>query len=301
MIVGRNFRQAAAVLAAVVFLAGGCGRRESASSGRMLVAASIAPLADFARNVGGDLVEVELLVPTSASPHVYQLEPNQMRILSRASVLVLNGVGLEFWADSAIDAADNPKLKVVRTAEGIEIIGGPCDHGHDHTGGNPHVWLSPTLAIHQVKKIRDTFADADPDNKATYAANADAYIRQLRQLDEYIQAEVKTFSNKRFIAFHPAWVYFARDYGLTQAAVIEESPGREPSSAELREVVKTARKLKAEAIFAEPQFSPKAAEVIAEEAGAKVLILDPLGQPPDYDYIKTMRTNLDRMAQGLKQ
>jgi len=108
------------------------------------------------------------------------------------------------------------------------------------------------------------------------------------------------FKSRSFISFHPAWVYFARRYGLTEAATIERSPGREPSPAEIREVVDTARRIRAKAIFAEPQFSPKAAEVIAGETGARVLMLDPLGKPPDYDYIKTMRDDLAQMSRALK-
>lgn len=264
----------------------------------MIVAASIAPMADFAGNVGGDLVDVELLVPPGASPHTYQLDPEQMRLLSKASVLVLNGVNLEFWADKAIGGAENPKLIVVRTAEGLPLIGSPEDHIHE--GGNPHVWLDPIYAIYQVQAIRDAFTKADPAHKSQYTANAADYIRKLRQLDADIRSQVRSFRHKRFVAFHPSWVYFARRYGLVQAAVIEESPGREPSPSHIREIVESAKRMHAKAIFAEPQFSPKAAQVIADEVGAKVLMLDPLGKPPDYDYVKTMRGNLKQMAEALR-
>ncbi|OFX17759.1 MAG: hypothetical protein A2Z18_01840 [Armatimonadetes bacterium RBG_16_58_9] len=268
------------------------------SSNRMVVAASISPLADFAKKVGGDLVEVELLVPAGASPHTFQLTPQQMNTLSKASVLILNGVGLEFWADKAISAADNPNLKVVRTADGLDIID-DVDEEHGK-GGNPHVWLSPVCAISQVKAIRDAFIEADPQHKYSYAANAAHFIGQLEQLDSEIRRQVESFSTNKFVAFHPAWVYLARDYGLVQAAVIEKSPGVEPSPSEASDVVRTVRKIEARAIFAEPQFSPKVAEVIAQESGARVLILDPLGKPDDYDYIKMMRANLKQMAEALR-
>lgn len=283
----------------VALIAAGCGRAPEPHQGKMIVAASIAPLYDFSRQVGGSLVDVELLVPPGASPHTYQIEPAQMKVLSRASVLVLNGVGLEYWADKAVDAADNPRLIVVRTAEGLPIVGkGKDPH---HPSGNPHVWLDPRMAIRQVEAIRDAFAKADPAHSKVYAENAERFIQKLRALDEEIRKRVKTFRSRSFIAFHPAWVYFAKEYGLDQAAVIEESPGKEPSPSHIRKIIETARKLKVKAVFAEPQFSPKAAQVIADEVGAKVLILDPLGQPPNYSYIETMRRNLDRMAKGLGQ
>ena len=271
--------------------------RTKGKGAKMLVAAGIAPMASFAEAIGGDLVDVELMVPPGASPHTYQPEPRDMKILGKASVLALNGVGLEFWADKAVDAAGNPKLIVVRTADGLKII--DSTHNKVHPGGNPHVWLDPINAIHQVEAIRDAFIKADPTHKAAYERNADRYIAQLRQLDREIRAKVSTFKSRSFVTFHPSWVYFARRYGLTEAAEIEKSPGREPSPSDMRDVIDTVRRVKARAIFAEPQFSPKAAEAIGEETGAKVLLLDPLGKPPDYDYIKTMRGNLEQMAKAM--
>jgi len=286
------------VLAALALLVVGCADSTPQRSGKMLVAASIAPLADFAQKVGGDLVEVERLVPPGASPHTYQLTSHQMKVLARASVLVLNGVNLEFWADKAVAAADNPKLIVVRTADGLDIIGA-SDQGHEK-GGNPHVWLSPVCAIHQVEAIRDAFVEADPDHKNEYTANADAFIAKLRELDSEIRRQADSFSVTQFVAFHSSWVYFAREYGLVQAGVIERNPGMEPSPSEVRDVIATVKRLKAKAIFAEPQFSAKAAEVIAEESNSKVLLLDPLGGPEHYDYLKTMRANLARIAEALR-
>ncbi|MHB9035185.1 MAG: metal ABC transporter substrate-binding protein [Armatimonadota bacterium] len=281
----------------VALVTAGCGRTTSKPNGKMLVAASIGPLGNFAREVGGNLVDVEVLVQPGASPHTYQLTTDQMEMLSTASVLVLNGIGLEFWADKAIDAASNPKLIVLRTGEGLPLLGSDEDHGH--SGGNPHVWLNPVYAIHQVEMIRDAFVKADPKHKKEYEANAKQYIGRLRQLDRDIRERVKTFRSKDFITFHSAWVYFAREYGLHEAAVIEKSPGKEPSPSELADVINVCRKVKAKAIFAEPQFSPKAAEVVAAECGAKVLMLDYIGTPPDYDYIKRMRDNLDQMTKAL--
>lgn len=282
-----------AIIAFAVCVAG-CSRT-NLPKGKMIVAASIPPLADFAKQVGGKYVDVTLLVGPGQSPHTYQIQPDQMRMLSEASVLVLNGVNLEFWADKAIDAANNPKLIVVKTADGLPTI-----DESDHGGGNPHVWLNPIYAIHQVEMIRDAYIKADPKHAVQYKTNANAYINKLKQLDKDIRAEVKTFKQKQFVAFHSAWVYFAREYGLKQAAVIEESPGKEPTPVQIKHVVDTIKRIKAKAIFAEPQFSPKAAEVIASETGAKVLFLDPLGRPPHYSYISMMRYDVAEMAKALK-
>ena len=281
---------------AVAACAGGAGPSPTAG-GRLLVAASIAPLADFARQVGGDHVQVITLVPPGASPHTYELTPSQVQQVARARLLVLNGVGLEYWADKLIEGADNPNLIVVDTSQGIEVLAGAAG---EH-GGNPHLWLDPENAIVQVNHIRDALVQADPAHADDYRANAERYIGELRALDREIASEVATWSSRQFIAFHPAWVYFARRYGLVQAAVIEESPGREPSPANVARIVKTAKRIGAKAIFAEPQFSPKAAQVIAEESGAQVLFLDPLGSNLDNpSYLSLMRYNVAQMAKALR-
>lgn len=285
-------------LIACILGAAGCARHAPKPSGRMLVIASIAPLADFAKQVGGNLVDVEVMVPPGASPHTYQIRTDQMENVSRASVLVLNGVGLEYWADKVIDAAGNPKLIVVHAAKGLPIIDSTDKHD---PGGNPHVWLDPIYAIRQVELIRDAFIKADPKHTSQYTANADRYIGKLKRLDADIRARVRQFKSKQFIAFHPAWVYFAQRYGLVQAAVIEEWPGKDPPPSKIREIVQTAKRLKVKAIFAEPQLSPKAAQVVAEEAGVEVLMLNPLeSSSGSSSYIEMVRTNMDQIEKALK-
>lgn len=280
----------------VVACAGGAGPSPTTDGGA-LVAASIAPLADFARQVGGDHVQVITLVPPGASPHTYELTPSQAEQVAKARLLVLNGVGLEYWADKVIQSADNPDLIVVDTSQGIEILEGDADE----PGGNPHIWLDPQNAIVQVGHIRDALIQADPAHADDYRANAERYIAELEALDQEIASEVATWSNRQFIAFHPAWVYFARRYGLEQAAVIEHSPGQEPSPAEVAQIVETARRIGAKAIFAEPQFSSKAAQAIAEESGSQVLFLDPLGSSlEDPTYLNLMRYDVAQMAKALQ-
>ncbi len=276
----------------------GCSREvEPSGIEKPVVTASIAPLADFASQVGGDHVQVITLVPPGASPHTYELTPSQVEQVSRARLLVLNGVGLEYWAEKLALSVNNPNLIVVDTSEGIDILRG--DGGEP--GGNPHIWLDPKSAAVQVGNIRDALTQADAVHADAYLANADRYVGRLRSLDQEITKSVATWSSRQFIAFHPAWVYFARSYGLVQAAAIEESPGREPSPADLAKIIETARHIGARAIFAEPQFSPKAAQTIAEESGAQVLFLDPLGSSlDDPSYLNLMRHNVAQMAEALR-
>jgi zinc transport system substrate-binding protein len=287
-------------LLAAVFVAG-VPMLEAGEGERLNVVASIAPLADFARQVGGDRVEVIMLVPPGASPHTYELKPSQVQQVARARLLILNGVGLEYWADKLVRAAHSPHLRVVDTSRGVPLLEGDSHDGHAQARGNPHIWLDPRQAMVQVKHVRDALVRADPAHADAYWANGGRYLGELEALGRAIAAEIATWRGREFIAFHPAWVYFARRYGLEQAAIIERSPGREPSPAELARIVDTARRIGARAIFAEPQFSPKAAETIARETGARVVFLDPLGSSlTDGGYLAMMRHNLAQMAQALR-
>lgn len=287
-------------LVVVTFLLGGCGGTPTPSAGKVKVAVSIAPLADLARQVGGEHVTVTTLVPSAASPHTYEPTPAQVKEVAEANVLALIGLGFEFWAEDVIESAANTDLIVVHTSEGIEVIHDEHEHEGDKIG-NPHIWLDPQNAMVQVRHLREALIEADPAHQAGYEANAEVYLAQLELLDEEIAAQVATWSHQEFIAFHPSWVYFAQRYGLTQAAVIEQTPGKEPSPAELAEIIETARRIGARAIFAETQFSPKVAETIAAESGAQVLFLNPLGgaEGPT-GYVEMMRYNVAQMERGMK-
>ncbi len=277
------------------FLSGCSKKAEPQDSGEMLVMASIPPLGDFAREVGRGRVRVKVLVPPGASPHTYELKPSQLKDLRHARVLVLVGLGLEFWADKAISAANNPNLIVVKTSEGLQILQG------DNGRGNPHVWLDPINAIHMVKLIRDAFIKADPEGKEVYQENTERYIEQLKDLDQEIRVTVSHFSSRKYVAFHPAWAYFAKRYGLQRVAVIEPIPGKEPSPSEILKMVKEIKAAGAGAIFAEPQTSSKVAQVISVETGIKLVVLDPLGGVPGREtYIDLMRYNLSQMEKALK-
>lgn len=277
------------------------GSAPAQEAGRMLVAASIVPIADFVAQVGGDRVEVLTMVPPGKSPHIYEPTPDQMRRLSRARLLVLNGVGLEFWSKKAVEAAANPDLKVVVLSEGMDILGVDRAHNHEHTSGNPHLWLSPRRAMVYVERIRDALIAVDPAGKEVYWTNAKRYLDELRKLDAEAREVVQRVRSRNIVVFHAAWDYFAHDYGLRIAAVIQKTPGKEPSPREIAEVVETLKREHAGALFAEPQLPPQAAQVIASEAGVPVLYLNPLGGvPPHEHYVDMMRDNLRQLEKALR-
>ncbi|MBU4392089.1 MAG: metal ABC transporter substrate-binding protein [Actinobacteria bacterium] len=182
---------------------------------------------------------------------------------------------------------------------------GEESEGHDHGVYDPHVWLDPNLAIYEVEAIRDGFIKADPENEDTYRENARRYIEELGELDEYVKGETSTFTEKKFVSFHPAFMYFAHRYGLEQVGVVEELPGKEPSAGEIAELIDGMKREGVKVIFTEPQFNPQAAQAIADEAGANVVLksLDPLGNPDDPEtctYIKLIKHDTGVMAEVMK-
>ncbi len=275
---------------------------------KLRVVATIYPLADMAVNVGGDLAEVKVLLPPGANPHTFEPRPSQIAEIFRAQVFIKVGAGLDFWADKFAAAAYRDGLKMVDCSRGIDLVGNDREHeketgGEDKEGhNNPHFWLDPVSAMMVVDNIARAMAQADPGSAKGYLKNAEVYKEKLKALDAAIEAAVAEFKKKEFVAFHSAWVYFARRYGLRQAAVIEPFPGKEPSPRHLAGVVKEARRIGAKAIFAEPQLNPKAAQVIAKEVGIKVLYLDPIGGPNlpgRSNYLELMRYNLSIFEEAL--
>lgn len=290
----------------VIFALAGCGETGADSHEKIKIATDIVPIADFCRNVGGNLVEVEALIPAGSNPHTYELTTRQMRFLSDANLLVINGLGLAPWTDDIFQSIRNEKLIKVVAGEAV-----PQDSlmAEAEAGGNeaydPHVWLDPTLVVYMINSIRDGLMAADPGHESIYRQNADDYIGELEGLDTLISRETAGFSSKKFIAFHPSWTYFARRYGLDQVGVIEERPGKEPSAAWIARLIDSIRSEGIKVVFSEPQFSPRAAEAVAEEAGGGVAleILDPMGDPanPETDsYIALMRHDVQLMGEALK-
>ncbi len=282
------------VLAVIVLIAG-C-RRSPRTDEKLTVAVSIAPLADFTRQIGGEHVDVVTIVPGGANPHAFEITPQIISRCSNASVLVLNGIGLEYWADKLAGTLQKPGFIIVETAQGIPIL-----EDHDHAEGNPHVWLDPVAAQTQVRAISEALCKIDPEHSEAYRRNTATYLAALDALDAQTRQEVDSWLQKSFICFHPSWNYFANRYGLTQAAVIEKRPGFEPNPREMAEIIQIARQLGVKAIFAEKQFPIKISETIAAEAGAKVIALDPLGQDgPGFSYIKLLQHNIQQMASAMK-
>jgi zinc transport system substrate-binding protein len=303
----------------LAFLVGPAGA--AAPSGKLLVAATIVPLSDFCRRLGGDLVQVQELIPPGASPHVFEPAPSVMARASQARVFVYIGAGLEPWAAKLLSARGNSGQVVVEAAQGLQLLQETHHHGHAepgpkpaashheaeasperHQSGNPHIWLDPVLVQDICRKIAGALIQADPEHRDQYEANLKEYLAALEALHQEIEQHARAWTLREFVSFHPSFAYFARRYDLHEAGVIEEAPGREPTPRQLQALVAAVRRAGIRVVFGEPQFNPRVAEVIAQEAGVKVLMLDPIGGPPPYgsDYLKLMRANLAVLDEALR-
>ncbi|MGQ9920712.1 MAG: metal ABC transporter substrate-binding protein [Desulfobacca sp.] len=289
---------------------------------KLPVAASIIPLADFCRQIGGDRVQVQVLIPPGASPHTFEPSPGLLSGLRQAKVVVINGAGLEPWVDRFLKTLKAKKPVVVTATAGLDLIrevddhvreGGhhasekkkpAADHDHHHAHGdvNPHVWLDPVLAQDICRRIAAAFTSADPEGRAVYEQQLQQYLEKLTALHDKIAATTGQFQIKEFIDFHPSFTYFARRYGLREVGTIEVAPGREPTPRALQNILAAVKRYGIRVIFSEPQFNPRIAEVLAQEAGVRVLSLDPIGGRPPYgeSYLQLMEFNLATMTQAMK-
>lgn len=277
---------------------------------KIKVAVTIFPLADFVKNVAGDKVDVIILIPPGASPHTYDPKPGQVAEAAEARLLVVNGAGLDFWVEEKIVKASGGDILVLDASlalavEGLLIADDDHDHdhghgGHDHGGVNPHTWLDPVLAQKQVQAIAQALAMIDPDNRDFYIDKAAHYIEDLKELDEEIGGMVEGWSSREYVSLHPAWTYFASRYGLVEAAVIQKSPGQDPTLPETKAIIDLVQSHGIKAIFAEPQTVSQAAYSIAGDTGATVIVLDPIGGPDIEDrdsYLDLMRYNVSLMQE----
>jgi len=250
---------------------------------RIEVVASIYPQKHFIEKIGGDLVDVTVMVKPGASPHSYEPTPKQMVGLSKAKIFFSMGVFFEtIWLDKFVSV--NRNLMVVKTDKGIEKIPiGLHDHGKSDgkhgfgLNGNyipdPHVWLSPPLVRIVIKNIFEALVDIDPDNKSKYNTNYKKFDKEILELDREIKSILEG-GTKKFMVFHPSFGYFAKSYGLTQIPV--EIEGKEPKPRDLNRLINHALENKIKVIFVQPQFSSKSANTIADAIGGKVVYVDPL-------------------------
>ena len=261
----------------------------AADDGRLRVMVSILPQEEFVKAVGGEHVNVTVMVPPGREPHTYAPTPSQMMSLERASLYFEVGAGLEFemvWMQRFVEL--NSDMLVVNGSKDVHLMkmgdGGMTD---------PHIWLSPKNAMTMVQNLYHGLIKIDPRNASDYENNTRSYLQRLDRLDENISAALAPLENRNILALHPAWGYFADEFGLTQRAI--EENGKEPTALGLAEILDFARRYNVSVVFAEPQFSTRMADSIAEEIGGAVVIVDDLAA----DYIDNLEIVAIKIAEGL--
>ena len=235
--------------------------------------------------------------PQTGCLHDYALKPDDLKTLEKADIFIINGAGMESFLDDVVKQQDD--LKIIEASENIPLLSD--DSGEE----NPHVWVSVTNCIAYVNNIAEQLAAVDKGNESLYRANAKAYVKKLEVLKDEMHDAIDPLVSRDIITFHEAFPYFAQEFSLNIASVIEREPGSEPTPRDLEEIIETVRDTNINALFAEPQYSSKAAEMIARETGAKIYTLDPIvtgeSGTDAYDaYIEAMRRNKEALSNALK-
>ena len=250
-------------------------------SGKIAVFVSVAPQKYFVQQICKELADVQVMVPSGASPATYEPKPRQMAAISKTRIYFSIGVPFEkTWLKKI--AAANPEMAVVSTDRGIKKlpIAVHTHHGDqnqpEHGTLDPHIWLSPPLVMIQARTILEALQETDPIQRSVYENNFRAFMSQLSDLDAELRTIFSGTSGQQFMVFHPSWGYFAQAYGLKQVSI--EIEGKEPKPADLRELIEHARADGIKFVFVQPQFSARSAKLIAREISGQVVFADPLAE-----------------------
>jgi zinc transport system substrate-binding protein len=254
----------------------------------------------------GDEARIEVILPPGASPATFDVTPRQLADMRASALFVLVGGGLDEWTTKLSDEG----TPLVRLSEGISLIqeeehgvDDGHDHGHSHASGNPHIWLDPILVRDDLlPKLDEALQLAFPQGAQGIHERAGALADSLTALDQEIRAALAPLKNRAFISTHAAWSYYARRYDLDEAGVIHASPGHEPSSREVADLLRIAEEKQIGCLFIEPQLGEVAARALATELSLPVSLLDPLGGP-DLEgrdsYLALLRFNTRQLVDGL--
>ena len=290
---------------------------------KLKVYVSFNALYEFTAAVGQDKVEITTVIPTGSEPHDFEPKAADIAGLTKANMFIYNGLGMEAWAEDAVEAAANKNLTVIVASDGSNFIKtSDEDHedeeehedeehedeehededGHAHGEYDPHTWLSIKEAEIAVQNIADGLSTSDPENKEFYQTNAANYIKSLEDIYTEYKAKFDTLEYKYFVTGHAAYNYFCRDFGLEQNSVEDVFAEGEPSPQQLAQLVDYCKEKNITTIFAEELASPQVSQTLANEVGANVQTIYTMESPEDdLSYLERMKENCERVYQSLKQ
>lgn len=273
------------------------------SDSRLTVTTSFYPLYYFSARIVGDKGTVLNITPAGAEPHDYEPTAQDIAQIEKSDILVLTGTNFEPWGKKIMNAIDPEKTSTIE-AEKELATGTIVENGASTI--DPHVWLSPRLTLNIIDKIAEGFMSNDPENASYYEENARILREEMAMLDAEYAKRLENCKNRNIITSHAAFGYLASSYNLTQTSITGISPDAEPSPKELAAIAQFAKDHNVQYIFFEKLASPKLAETIADEVGAKTLALDPLEGLGENDissgknYITEMKRNLETLTQALQ-
>jgi ABC-type Zn uptake system ZnuABC Zn-binding protein ZnuA len=281
---------------------------ESAASSQpnsrpVTVVASTTVFADMVKNVGGDLVNAISLVPKNGDVHTFEPKPADIRTVSAANLLFMNGLGLDDWVEKTITnaaATGTPLIKLGVDLPGVELLPGEAPGTQ-----NPHLWMDVKYGELYVDRIAAGLKGVDAAHASQYDSQAAAYKQRLEVLDASVRDRIATIpaANRKLVVFHDAFPYFAREYGITIVGVAVEAPGQDPSAGYTARLITAIKAAGVKAIFSESQFPTKLVDQLASETGTTVvsdLYDDALGDPPVTSYEAVINWDVDALVRALK-
>jgi len=271
------------------------------------IVVTIPVLKDLTEQVGGPHVRVTSLLSGYENEHTYSPKPSDLVAVRKARLLFEVGIGLEIWVSSLVKNAGSTSLRVVTTSKGIALLRDRPEHdgaphgAEENERGNPHVWLDPENAMTMMRHITEALIQVDPAHATEYRTNQASYLRKLDQLRGELSERIVRVSDRRFVAHHPAWPYFARRFGFQIVGTIQPQSGSEPSALHLHELIAKIKKDRIKVVVSEIQLSQKTPELLAKETSARVVVLTTLpgGLPHTDTYLDMLRYNVLQLVNAL--
>jgi ABC-type Zn uptake system ZnuABC Zn-binding protein ZnuA len=271
------------------------------------IVVTIPVLKDLTEQVGGSHVRVTSLLSGYENEHTYSPKPSDLVAVRKARLLFEVGIGLEVWVSSLVRNAGSPSLRVVTTSKGIALLRDRPEHdgaahaSEENERGNPHVWMDPENATTMMRHITEALIQVDPAHATEYRANQASYLRKLDQLRGDLSDRITRLADRRFIAHHPAWPYFARRFGFQIVGTIQPQSGSEPSALHLHSLIAKIKSDRIKVVVSEIQLSQKIPELLAKESGARVVVLTTLpgGLPQTGTYLDMLRYNVLQLVNAL--
>lgn len=293
------------LLCSIIVLAG-CSTQPKS---KLQIYTSFSLITDLTKKIVGDKAEIKPIVENNEEAHEYELSTKKLAEISKANVVIYNGLGLEEWIDKVKEASKNTSF--IDTSVGIEVLKGHDHEGHDHEGEhkhehdheyNPHIWMSIKNAIIQMKNIKDQMVKIDPSNAEYYENNFKKYSQELTTLEAEYAKSLNDVKRKTIVVAHAAYTYLTEDYGLEEHSISGFSPEADPSLAKLVELSKLVKDENVTTIFFDENVSSKVSDVLAKEANVKTAVLYSLEKIGDNeDYISLMRKNLNALVKALNE